>query len=202
MVDMKHAAAAASLIAALSLAATNTDGAPTASVSTSAQSELEAELANVTAKLEHRTRQLALRQHVVNQRTRQLNRKRAEVRSLTAQLDTRGSGDVREQFATGYRLAGGTNLAAFTSGTCGGIVDAESDWNADADNTGLNRNGSADHGLAQINDRVWASTFVEVTGQPFDPGVYDPLLNGFMAGVVEDRQGLSAWVSYNNGCGR
>lgn len=51
----------------------------------------------------------------------------------------------------------------------------------------LNRNGSRDHGLWQINDRWWAPLFEGV-----DP--YDPAANAAMAAAVYEEQGLDAWA--------
>lgn len=60
-------------------------------------------------------------------------------------------------------------------------------------NAGLNKDGSVDHGLFQIND-VWRG----------DPDIqrigwgkrYDPVANAEMAKVVLQKQGLKAWATY------
>ena len=50
----------------------------------------------------------------------------------------------------------------------------------------LNRNGSRDHGLWQINDRWWRPLF-----ETLNP--YDPVENAAMAALVYAEQGLDAW---------
>ena len=50
----------------------------------------------------------------------------------------------------------------------------------------LNPDGSADHGLWQINDRYWS-------GLPGWNGRYTPLGNARLAKAVFDQQGIGAW---------
>lgn len=55
----------------------------------------------------------------------------------------------------------------------------------------LNRNGSMDHGVFQINDAWWLSEC------GVDPeGLKDPVVNTRCAKTVFDRQGLMAWYGY------
>ena len=50
-----------------------------------------------------------------------------------------------------------------------------------------------DHGLFQINAPSWRGTFADVTGQPFDPGVYDPAANIRFARWLWGQSGWGPW---------
>ncbi len=54
----------------------------------------------------------------------------------------------------------------------------------------VNRNGSTDYGLFQINGSVWGSR-CEIDR------LFDPAYNARCAKIVFDEQGLTAWVAYN-----
>lgn len=74
------------------------------------------------------------------------------------------------------------------------ISTRESGRDPDANNAGLNSNGTVDHGLFQIND-IWRN----------DPDIkaigwgkrYQAKANAKMAAVVLDKQGLTAWATYD-----
>lgn len=69
------------------------------------------------------------------------------------------------------------------------IVELESSLNKNAIN--INKNGSKDYGLFQINDKWWGSK-CDVDR------LLDPAYNAQCAKIVYDTQGLTAWVAYNN----
>lgn len=71
--------------------------------------------------------------------------------------------------------------------TC--IAYYESSLNPSAVNSTLNKDGSADWGLFQINEKVWSS-------QCDVDKLLDPVYNIKCAKIVYDAQGLDAWVAY------
>lgn len=69
------------------------------------------------------------------------------------------------------------------------IMRAESRCNPNADNTGLNKDGSVDIGLLQINSIHGYSK-----AQMINP--YENIKAGYR---IWKRQGYKAWSAYNNG---
>lgn len=69
------------------------------------------------------------------------------------------------------------------------IMRAESECNPLADNTGLNRDGTNDKGLFQINSIHGYSDAVR----------FDPAQNIAIAYKIWRAQGYSAWSAYTNG---
>ena len=69
------------------------------------------------------------------------------------------------------------------------IMRAESGCNPNSDNTGLNRDGSNDKGLFQINSIHGFS----------DAERLDPIRNIEIAFKIWRNQGYRAWAAYNNG---
>jgi lysozyme C len=74
--------------------------------------------------------------------------------------------------------------------TC--IAELESGFNPAIDNRGMNKNGSVDWGLYQINDRFWFKScgLTEKTA-------LDPKENTRCARQVYKALGYKAWVAYN-----
>ncbi len=91
----------------------------------------------------------------------------------------------------GYALAGGSNLASFHST----ILPCESGNQPNRDSV-VGR--TDDWGRAQINRPVWRTTFESMTGLTFEENIIRPALNGFMAGYIENVQGLTAWTCWRN----
>lgn len=62
--------------------------------------------------------------------------------------------------------------------------------------THINNPGlGADHGVSQINDRVWKTMFEKTMNAQFDPGVYDIAMNIHMAKIIYDRSNsFRPWV--------
>lgn len=127
-------------------------------------------------------------------------RLRGERDALAAQIDAGAATDPVALFTTGYVLGGGTNVAPFISGACGGIIGGESSYDADAVNRNSNR--SIDRGPVQINS-IHADTFQAVTGHAYETGAHDWVLSGVFAAFLEDRRGnLNDWVAFTDrGCG-
>jgi len=73
--------------------------------------------------------------------------------------------------------------------TC--IAIHESGKNPHAVNKGLNKNGSADIGLMQINDKIW------LRGACKGLNLYRAYDNIKCAKIIHDIQGFTAWVAYN-----
>lgn len=69
------------------------------------------------------------------------------------------------------------------------IAMAESSGNPNANNAGMNTNGSVDYGLWQINS----------VHRPDLDKVYDPYYNAQQAYNVWGQQGYGAWAAYNRG---
>lgn len=148
------------------------------------------ELAEAIARAEVAERQLEqIRAH--------RDRLRAKHQAARAELDRldRTLADLDALWFAGYTAGGGTshNVFAETILPCesGGsvsphtVVGPTDDW-----------------GRAQINRPVWSARFEELTGVEFEVGIVDPVLNGYMAAVVEREHvgtsgaGLNAWVCF------
>ncbi len=69
------------------------------------------------------------------------------------------------------------------------IAQAESGCNQNADNTGLNADGTNDKGLFQINSIHGFS----------DAERFDPVRNTEIAHRIWKNQGYQAWSAFNNG---
>lgn len=72
-------------------------------------------------------------------------------------------------------------------------MKAESGCNPNADNTGLNRNGTADFGLMQIN-----SIHIK-SGLLSDQAKFDPTANIKAGYAIYKGSGWSAWSAFNSG---
>ena len=96
-----------------------------------------------------------------------------------------------DRWRVGYRIGGGTNLSAFENV----ILPCESGGEIDPDAA---VGPTDDWGRAQINRPTWKNRFEELTGLVFEDWIRDPLLNGYMAAVVEDEHssGLNAWTCW------
>lgn len=96
-----------------------------------------------------------------------------------------------EEWRIGYFLGGGRNLAAFERT----ILPCESGTQPDPF-AAISR--TDDWGRAQINRRTWSARFTELTGRQFEDWILEPMLNGYMAGVVENEHfgGLNAWTCW------
>ncbi|RZV41854.1 MAG: hypothetical protein EX269_15730 [Acidimicrobiales bacterium] len=96
-----------------------------------------------------------------------------------------------DEWRVGYYLGGGRNLAAFENT----ILPCESGTQPDPF-AAISR--TDDWGRAQINRRTWAPRFAELTGRQFEDWILDPMLNGYMAGIVENEHfgGLNAWTCW------
>ncbi len=91
----------------------------------------------------------------------------------------------------GYQIGGGRNLSAFHNT----ILPCESGSQPNPD-TAVGR--TDDWGRAQVNRPVWRTTFQDLTGQVFEEGIVQPVLNGYMAAYIENVQGLTAWTCWRN----
>ncbi len=94
-----------------------------------------------------------------------------------------------DAWRVGYRIGGGANLAAFEDV----ILPCESGGEVDPFSA-IGR--TDDWGRAQINRPTWRVRFAELTGLTFEEWILDPTLNGYMAAVVEQEQGLRAWTCW------
>lgn len=94
-----------------------------------------------------------------------------------------------DAWRAGYRVGGGTNLAAFENV----ILPCESGGEVDPF-AAIGR--TDDWGRAQINRPTWRVRFTELTNLSFEEWILDPTLNGYMAAVVEKEQGLRAWTCW------
>ncbi len=96
-----------------------------------------------------------------------------------------------ERWRVGYRIGGGQNLSAFENV----ILPCESGGEIDPDAA---VGPTDDWGRSQINRPTWKNRFEELTGLVFEDWIRDPLLNGYMAAVVEDEHssGLNAWTCW------
>lgn len=96
-----------------------------------------------------------------------------------------------EQWRVGYRIGGGENLPAFENV----ILPCESGGEIDPDAA---VGPTDDWGRAQINRPTWKNRFEELTGVVFEDWIREPVLNGYMAAIVEEEQtnGLNAWTCW------
>ncbi len=96
-----------------------------------------------------------------------------------------------EEWKIGYSIGGGQSLSAFENV----ILPCESGGEIDPDAA---IGPTDDWGRAQINRPTWSRRFTQLTGVGFEDWIRDPMLNGFMAAVVEDEQtnGLGAWTCW------
>ena len=177
-------------------AATAPDVPPAATANTEAAPQPWAVIQTLRAEL-YATRQERTRLRVDRNRTAialaETEATRAELEERLADLVAAGPtlAELDELWFAGYTAGGGQNREVFRTvilpGESGGerfphdAVGPTDDW-----------------GRAQINRPVWAEKFTEITGVRFEVGVLDPTLNGFMAAYIEQAQGLTAWVTYNN----
>ncbi len=99
--------------------------------------------------------------------------------------------DAFAEWVIGYTIGGGSSLDAFESI----ILPCESGGEPDPDAA---VGPTDDWGRAQINRPTWSRRFTELTGVPFEEWIRDPMLNGYMAAVVEREQtnGLGAWTCW------
>lgn len=158
--------------------------------------DLQRELAESRARVAVLEEQLALSRQasllahdrVVRQRDTILAMQEADdgfMSPLSAEYQER----AMDAWRVGYRIGGGQNLAAFEST----ILPCESGGEPDPF-AAIGR--TDDWGRAQINRPTWRVRFAELTGLAFEEWILDPTLNGYMAAVVEQEQGLRAWTCW------
>jgi uncharacterized coiled-coil protein SlyX len=96
-----------------------------------------------------------------------------------------------DEWRIGYAIGGGQNLSAFENI----ILPCESGGEIDPDAA---IGPTDDWGRAQINRPTWKNRFEELTGFEFETWIREPILNGYMAAVVEEEQtnGLNAWTCW------
>lgn len=158
-------------------------------------SQLEDDLANAETIINALEQQLAIsRQAVLNGEVR-IQTQRATIEAmqqtevLSAAITRVDSGF--DQWTLGYDLGGGGNVGAFEHI----ILPCESGGEPDPDAA---IGPTDDWGRAQINRPTWSDRFEELTGLTFEAHILDPVLNGYMAAVVEQEhsRGLNAWTCW------
>lgn len=135
------------------------------------------------------SRQASLRSEhrIETQRATILSMQGARQRSATSL----GTDSGFESWKAGYAVGGGRNLAAFENI----ILPCESGGESNPDAA---VGPTDDWGRAQINRPTWGARFEELTGASFEDHITDPVLNGYMAAVVEQEhgRGLNAWTCW------
>ena len=119
------------------------------------------------------------------QRDTILDFQQSDIRSVEEQAA------AMDQWRLGYRIGGGSYLTEFENV----ILPCESGSQPDP----FTAVGPTDDwGRAQINRPVWGNRFEQLTGVVFEDGILDPMLNGYMAAVVEQEHstGLNAWTCW------
>jgi len=187
------------LVAVLTFSATRSDASSAVSTrnvtvaavgTTSLQNEIDSQEEQIQAMQE----QLAFLKQAALQSESRGDEQAATLRELegSVSLGNEPSEERKmEQWRIGYALGGGKHLAEFerTILPCesGGVPDPfEAVGRTD------------DWGRAQINRPTWSKRFTELTGRNFEEWILDPMLNGYMAGVVENEHptGLSTWTCW------
>jgi len=159
-------------------------------------SSLQRELADAEARIAvleeqlARTRQSALlaEQRVSRQRETIVTMEQAE-NDFMSPLSVEYQERAMDAWRAGYRVGGGRNLTAFENV----ILPCESGGEVDPF-AAIGR--TDDWGRAQINRPTWRARFTELTGLTFEEWILDPTLNGYMAAMVEQEQGLRAWTCW------
>lgn len=164
--------------------------------------ELAEDLASAESTINALERQLTLTKQTVRQKQSRIDAQRETIvdmrvtqtlvtQTLSASLATADTGF--DQWTLGYELGGGVNHSAFEHI----ILPCESGGEPDPDGA---IGPTDDWGRAQINRPTWAARFEELTGLGFEAHILDPVLNGYMAAVVEQEHasGLNAWTCWRH----
>lgn len=163
-------------------------------VLSSAAAEIGSELAERDAQIKALREQLAFVQQATLMSEARADDQAATISELEGTVLLGGGPSLErqmEEWRIGYFMGGGRNLAAFENT----ILPCESGTQPNPF-TAVSR--TDDWGRAQINRRTWAPRFTELTGRQFEDWILDPMLNGYMAGVVENEHfgGLNAWTCW------
>ena len=157
---------------------------------------LQSELAESRARIAVLEEQLALSQQSSLLAHERVGRQRDTILAMQeadegfmSPLSAEYQARAMDAWRVGYRIGGGQNLAAFEST----ILPCESGGEPDPF-AAIGR--TDDWGRAQINRPTWRVRFAELTGLAFEEWILDPTLNGYMAAVVEQEQGLRAWTCW------
>lgn len=154
---------------------------------------LEHQLAEQDLQIAALQEQLAIARQAALEDEQRIENQRNTILTIQ-QLDS-GDGDVVDEayarWVVGYRLAGGTNVAAFENV----ILPCESGGEPDPD---VAIGPTDDWGRAQINRPTWKGRFEQIMGVEFETFILNPTINGFMAAIVEQEhpRGLNAWTCW------
>ncbi|MBT8241018.1 MAG: hypothetical protein KJN63_07305 [Acidimicrobiia bacterium] len=167
-----------------------------AAAGNSTASLLERDLAEAEARIAVLEQQLALTRQSALLSEERVARQRDTILAMQlaandfmSPLSVEYQEQAMDAWRAGYRVGGGKNLAAFENV----ILPCESGGEDDPF-AAIGR--TDDWGRAQINRPTWRVRFTELTGLGFEDWILDPTLNGYMAAMVEQEQGLRAWTCW------
>ena len=169
-----------------------------APIAPAAQAGPSEEVLDLIAQIEERDHHIAvLQEQLAFVRQAQLssevysNEQNSQISTLQASgvISNAANDEAMNQWRAGYALGDGQNLTAFEDT----ILPCES---GNEPNPDVAVGATDDWGRAQINRPTWKKRFESLTGADFELNIVNPILNGYMAAHVEEKQGLTAWTCW------